>query len=186
MSSFPLDLALPTNLLPPKIPKTTSGFTLLGSPIGPSSFVHSSLSNTISKLKPLLVMLFLALVSHCRNSVYLRTCNPVPLIPLYESFDSLMLSSLSRSIGAHLGEWSWPKASLPVSMGGLGLRKAAVHSAAVYYSSFHCSAPTLEDILGYLRDLSPLLDSCCHLLAQHSARSDWSSHQDIHVDTPIS
>ena len=66
-------------------------------------------------------------------------------------------------------------------MGGLGLRKAAVHSAAAYYSSLHCSIPTLEDILGYLPDLSPLLNSCCPLLTLHSARSDWSSHQDIHT-----
>ena len=125
-------------------------------------------------------------LSLSKLSVYLRTCNPVPLIPLYKSFDSLMLSSLSRSIRAHLGKWSWLKASLPVFMSGMGLRKAAVHSAAAYYSSLHCSTPTLEDILGYLPDSSPLLDSCCPLLAQHSARSDWSSHQDIHIDSPIS
>ena len=105
-------------------------------------------------------------------SVYLHTCNPVSLIPLYDSFDSLMLSSLSASIEAHLDQWSWLKASLPVSMGGLGVRKAAVHSAAAYYSSLHGSAFTLEDILGYLTDVSPLLNSCCPLLAQHAARSD--------------
>lgn len=196
--SLPQDLALPTNPLPPEIPTSTSGFTLLGSPIGPSSFVHSSLSNTISKLKQTLSLLpslsdaqmETTLLRSCfslsKLSVYLRTCNPVSLIPLYGSFDSLMLSSLSASIGAHLDQWSWLKASLPVSMGGLGLRKAAVHSAAAYYSSLHGSASTLEDILGYLPDLSPLLDSCCPLLAQHAARPDWVSHQDIQVDTPLS
>ena len=80
-----------------------------------------------------------------------------------------MLSSLSKCIGAHISQWS----------GDLGLRKAAGHSSAAYYSSLYNSVSVLEEVLGYYPDLSPLLDSCCPLLSKHAARPDWSSHLSI-------
>ena len=79
----------------------------------------------------------------------LRTCNPVSLIDPYKSFDSLFLSSLSDCLGACLSPWSW---SLPVSMGGLGLRKASVHSSSAYYAALYNSSDTIVDILGSTPD----------------------------------
>ena len=194
--SLPQGLNLPPNPLPPEIPVSTSGFVLLGSPIGPPAFLSSSLSNLISKLERMLSLLpslrdaqmETTLLRHCfslsKLSVFLRTSNPVPLISLYESFASLMLSSLSKCISAHISQWSWLKASLPVSMGGVDLRKAAVHSSVAYYSSLYNSASILQEVLGYSPNLSPLLDSCCPLLSKHAARPDWSSH--LSIDSPIS
>ena len=193
--SLPQDLTLPSNPLPPEIPVTSAGFTLLGAPIGPSSFLSSSLSHTISNLSQTLSLLpalhdsqmETTLLRSCfslsKLSTFLHTCNPTSLTSFYESFDSLILSSLSESIGAHLSQWSWLKASLPVAMGGLGLRKAATHSGAAYYSSLHNSSLVLEEILGSAPDLSPFLDSCRPLLSQAAARPDWITHQDL--DTPI-
>ena len=99
-------------------------------------------------------------------STILHTCNPTSLTSLFESFDSLILSSFSESIGAHLSQWSLLKASLPVAMGGLGLRKAATHSGAAYYSSLHNSPLVLEEILSSAPDLSPFQYSCRPLLSQ--------------------
>lgn len=109
-------------------------------------------------------------------SSFIRTCNLVPLIPLYESFDSVIFSFLSDSLGAHLLSWFWLKASLPVSMGGLRLWKVAVDSAAAYYASLCCSASILEDVLGSTPILAPFLDACCPLLSLSAARPEWISH----------
>ena len=114
----------------------------------------------------------------------LCTCNPVPLGSSLDSFDSLLLSSLSDSLGACLSQWSRLKASLPVSMGGLGLRRASLHAASAYYSSLSSSASTIESILGLPADLSPLLDGVRPLLASAASRPDWVSQESI--DVPLS
>ena len=45
-----------------------------------------------------------------------------------------------------LPDWSWLKASLPSSLGGLNLRRAALHAPAAYISSLHRSEPLISDI----------------------------------------
>ena len=94
--SLPPDLNLLVNPLPLEILVTSGGFTLLGAPIGPSSFVSSSLSNAISKLSQALSLLpslcdsqmESTLLCPCfslpKLSSFIRTCNLVPLISLYE------------------------------------------------------------------------------------------------------
>lgn len=124
-------------------------------------------------------------VSHCLNSLpsFAPVIWSLSSPSMNESFDSVILSFLSDSLGAHLSSWSWLKASLLVSMGGLRLRKAAVHSAA-YCASLCCSASILEDVLGSTPILAPFLDACRPLLSHSAARPEWISHQDINV--PIS
>lgn len=63
------------------------------------------------------------------------------------------------------------------SMGGLGLRRASSHS----YASLYNSVPLVSDLLGFAPDLHLPLDSSRHLLANHAAKPNWQTHDDINV-----
>ena len=68
------------------------------------------------------------------------------------SFDESIYDSLSNLVGGSLSTWSWDKASLPVALGGLGLRRASLHAPAFIASSFQFES-LISDILDF--DLSP-------------------------------
>jgi hypothetical protein len=171
------------NPLPSDIPVTNEGFDLLGSPIGPPSYCLSSVSRRISKLEDALSnlsllsdsQLELSLLRSClaypKISFSLRTCPPSFISDAITSFDNLMFDSLSHLVGCHLSDWSWSKASLPIRLGGLGLRRASLHAAAAFVASFnHCVVLVVADMLGFapppsshfvsaLRDLSQSVSS---------------------------
>ena len=99
--SLPQDLALPTNPLPPEIPTSTSGFTLLAPllVLPHLSTLHFLIlfqnSSKHSLSFSLLVMhrwrlLFFALVSHCRNSLSTT-------VPVTQSLSSLSTNHLILS-----------------------------------------------------------------------------------------
>ena len=62
-------------------------------------------------------------------------------------FDGLMREALGSVIGHPLDDKQWDQASLPVSKGGMGLRRAALHSSASYVSSIARSFPLVSEIL---------------------------------------
>ena len=51
-------------------------------------------------------------------------------------------------MGGPISEWSWLKASLPSSRGGINLRSAFLHAPPAYVASFHTSEPLVSDMLG--------------------------------------
>ena len=125
-----------------------------------------------------------ACLSLPKLSAYLRTCDPVPLQSAYSAFDQILRSSYSESLGSCVSTWSWLKASLPISMGGLVLRQATTHTPAAFNASLSSSATLMEQILGYIPDLSPPLNDCRPLLSAAASRPDWISNDNI--DTPLS
>ena len=56
--------------------------------------------------------------------------------------------AISDLVGGHLPEWSWLKASLLVSFGGLGLLQASLYVFVSYISSFDQSKLLVARILG--------------------------------------
>ena len=143
------------------IPKTDPrGIQLLGSPIGSEDFmlevVNSRISETeatiISKLSSLSnPQVQLALLRSCLSLpklLYtLRTCKPTSLSPAYKRFDEIQYSALEDILGSSLSPLAWRQASLPVSLGGLGLRSASSHAAAAYLSSLAQTKSTVDQIL---------------------------------------
>ena len=51
------------------------------------------------------------------------------------AFDNAMLEAVSDLAGGLLHSWAWMKASLPTSLGALGLRRASLHAPAAYIGS---------------------------------------------------
>ena len=62
-------------------------------------------------------------------------------------FDALMRESVGSVLGYHLDDKQWDQASLPVSKGGMGLRRALLHSPGSYVSSVAHSFRLVSEIL---------------------------------------
>ena len=82
-------------------------------------------------------------LSHC-----LRTCPPNVLAPCYSRFDGLMRDTLGDILGTQLDDNTWNQATLPVSLGGMGIRKASTHCYAAYAISVTQSKAHHQTILG--------------------------------------
>ena len=97
------------------------------------------------------------------------------------AFDSALYESVSSIVGARLPEWLWCKATLPVSMGGLGLRLAGVHASAAFVSSFIQSRPLVSAILNRTPSSFPHLQSALSHLATVTNHSEWVSEESVDV-----
>ena len=183
-----------SNPLPPEIPLADEGFSLLGCPIGPPSFCNAALLKRVEKVSNYLRKLpdlqdsqsESTLLRHCLSLpkilFSLRTCPPGFIKQATDAFDDLIRDSLADIAGGPLPEWSWRKASLPCSLGGLGLRNASLCAPAAYISSLNEVQPLIDTLLQPA--LPPLhLSEVIADLASVAGHPDWVSSQSI--DVPI-
>ena len=133
--------------------------TLLGSPIGSVLSISDTLIGKTDLLRRLGDRLqdlsahdALLLLKHSfalpKLLYYLRTA-PCFLSPVIQEYDELLKSIVSGITNVHFGEVcpSWIQASLPVKLGGLGI-KSAVHLApCAYLASTSASADLVQCIL---------------------------------------
>ena len=68
-------------------------------------------------------------------SFTLRSCPPSHICYGAKAFDEAIRECLEHIIGGPISQWSWLKASLPSSRGGLNLRSAALHAPAAFLGS---------------------------------------------------
>ena len=92
-----------------------------------------------------------------------------------------MREALSDIVGAPVPEWSWQKAFLPCSMGGLGLRRPSFHAPAAYTGSLQLCLPLMSRILGHSPSDHPFLSICLLSLSAAADRPEWMSIQSIDV-----
>ena len=101
----------------------STGFSLLGCPIGPPSFFEEVLQGRLTKLKESLVLLHEVCDSHLVATL-LRSCFALPM-----SFAPVIPPTSAKPVGMSTvpserlwspswTDWSWLKASLPSSRGG--------------------------------------------------------------------
>ena len=192
---IPDDTDPSNNPLPPDIPITRGGFSLLGCPIGPSSFCDSTFSTKVEKVKESLARLSdlqdsqmeTALLRSClalpKVSFLLRACPPDHIRQGTAHWDDTMRAALSDLAGSPLSDWAWLKSSLPSSRGGLNIRRASHHGPAAYISSISQSHELVDRILGRDHHPSNHLASSISSLADAAERPDWTSLEDI--DTPL-
>ena len=179
--------------VPPEVPICSDGFELLGSPIGPSSYCESSVLKRVNKVQEALInlrdlhdsqmetILLHSCLSLPKIAFALRTCAPQTSFDPHWKLSTTRLGRLYLT--RPLPDWSWLKASLPSSLGGLNLRRAALHAPAAYISSLHRSEPLISDILGHSPSPPALLPSCVRALGMAASMPDWSSLQNI--DVPV-
>ena len=65
-----------------------------------------------------------------------------------EEYDRITREAIARIMGSTLSDQQWSQATLPTSMGGLGLRRAVEHAPGTYAASYTFSQPLLKALLG--------------------------------------
>ena len=192
---IPEDVDVSVSPLPSDIPITRQGFTLLGCPIGPPSYCEEVFGDRIAKMKHSLEALRdigdsqmeTALLRSCLSfpkiSFILRTCPISHIHHAAREFDGAIRISLESIMGGPISEWSWLKASLPSSLGGLNLRSAVFHASAAFLASSQQSSQLVERILGQPSSVSPHANSILASLADAAARPEWTDLE--HVDIPF-
>ena len=179
--------------LPPDIPITRRGFSLLGCPIGPPDFCEEVFQARVEKLKVSLgalrdmgdSQLETTLLRSClalpKVSYILRACPPSHTCRTSVDFDRAIRETLESIVGGPISDWSWLKASLPSCRGGLSLRSASLHAPADFLASSSASKPLVEQILGHPAGPSPHTSPAVSALATAAAHPEWSSLDDINV-----
>ena len=121
---------------------------LLGSPIGPSPYSEAIVTKLVGKIREILSRLSDFEDSQMEITL-LRSCLAVPKVAYilrpnlkgFRSFDGLMRDALSDLARDPLPDWSWLKASLPFSLGGLNIRQASLLAPVAYIRFYQQCRP---------------------------------------------
>ena len=179
--------------LPPDVPVTRGGFCLLGCPIGPPSFCEEVLQARVAKIRECLDVLRdlgdsqleTTLLRSClalpKLSYALRTCPPSHVSQAASDFDVAIRETLEAIVGGPISDWSWRKASLPSSLGGVNLRSASLHAPAAFVASSAQSQDLVESMLGLPSCHPPHLDVALSALSSAASQPHWQSTADIDV-----
>ena len=135
------------------IPTASSrNLTLLGAPVGTNQFQKDHLltkADSIRKLMDKLLLLQdpqlqLTMLRACyglpKFYFSIRTTSPENSLAACIEFDYHQRNALSSLLGSPIDDSTWAQASLPISLGGLGLRSAASHAPIAYASSLRLTA----------------------------------------------
>jgi len=136
-----------------------SGVKLFGSPIGDADFANQLLSNRIQKIKALLKevskleepQVQFCLLRSCAGfpkiAFSLRTCPPDYHEEALKIFDEITHDSLASIAGTDLDKFSWLQATLPLSLGGIGISSAVSKARPAFLGSVAQSTKLLRQIL---------------------------------------
>ena len=140
----------------PEITTVQDGINCLGSPVGSEVFVQEHVTKALdghlrgtellSSLRDSQVALLLLSKTVAVRPGYLcRTTPPSePFLSLLHSFDDKVLNVLEDILSAGLTKAASIQASLPISMGGLGLVPNALIANAAFWGSWSTSASLLS------------------------------------------
>ena len=159
--------------------------SLLGSPVGDPASLSAAIEDKLSSLRLLGdrlqffssqdAFLLLRYSFAIPKLTFLLRTSPAFESPLLREYDSLLCSLLSSLLNVNLdySDASWTQASLPVRMGGLGIRSAVQLAPSCFLSSAAASQDLVIRILSDYLSQSPLL-------FVDQALSAWSSvHPDL-------
>jgi hypothetical protein len=125
------------------------GVLLLGAPVGTPSFclvtVQQCVTKTVSIMEKLRDLgdsqvqfaLFRSCFGFPKVTYCLRTSDPAIVRDAFKSFDEGQCQALGDCVGAQFAieNRTWLHASLPVSLGGLGIRSSFAHCSAAFIAS---------------------------------------------------
>ena len=116
-------------------------------------------------------------------SYVLRACPPTHLTQAAEELDFAMRETLETITGVPMSDWSWLKASLPCSRGGLNICSTVLHAPAALIASSHSAQSLVESILGFSPGTSHHINAAVTALTATAARLNWTCLEE--VDVPL-
>lgn len=163
------------NTLKQFIRVSPSSATLLGAPLSSAESLASTLDicvtdlgNALEKLQLIARQDALLILRYSLGSprlMHVLRSTPCHGHPRLGDFDELLRAGLERILNASLTDDQWTQASLPIRMGGLGVRRVSPLALPAILASAAGSLPIQSVILGSM-SVDP--DSACD-----SARSTW-------------
>ena len=135
------------------------GFKLLGAPVGSWEFEKEVLEGRLAGVQQLLdklhtlqdphmeYTLLRSCFSFSKMAYSMRTVDVSQHEEFLVRFDQAVRGALEGILGAPLTPAQWTQASLPLAMGGLGLRQAEQHGPAAYLISYSTSQPLVREML---------------------------------------
>ena len=103
----------------------------------------------------------------------LRAC-PCFSHPLLEQYDSILKQGFEHIVNTPVDDRSWPQATLPVSFGGLGIRRAVDLAAPAFSSSAFSVRQSVNQLSQYVSSEDVVLD---RLPVVHSKPNDPTSQR---------
>jgi hypothetical protein len=159
---------------------------LLGAPIFEEAHVHHfkikqhKLNLLISRLEQINPHVAYFLLKNClfipKMSYFLRTCALWKFSSLLEDMDSLLKESLESILNICLNTKQWLQATLPISFGGLGIRRISDICLPTFLSSSH----GVQDLMS---SLLPFMDIKIQVHYYEEALNKWLS---VNNETPSS
>jgi hypothetical protein len=159
---------------------------LLGAPIFEEAHVHHfkikqhKLNLLISRLEQINPHVAYFLLKNClfipKMSYFLRTCALWKFSSLLEDMDSLLKESLEYILNICLNTKQWLQATLPISFGGLGIRRISDICLPAFLSSSH-------GVLDLMSSLLPFMDIKIQVHYYEEALNKWLS---VNNETPSS
>ena len=137
-----------------------AGIKLLGAPVGSEDFTRQQLEEAIDKIRRITAALpsledsmsqFCLLRSTLGLSKFgylIRTVNTSAHIAQLMEFDHIQRQALNDLMGSTLSHTAVNQAVLPVSCGGLGLRRSYDHGPAAYVASVVASLGLIHRLVG--------------------------------------
>ena len=177
------------NCLPCELPVSTSGLLLLGAPVGAGPHLEAEFTRRVEKTLSALARLpdledphiGATLLRHSlsfpRIGYALRTCPPYAVAKATAQYDDGIREALATLVGSPLPTWSWEKAGLPTSLGGLGLRSAVKYGMAAHLGSLGEAAELVGKLLK-LEEPPPLSGSLVRAFAE-SVDESWQVAADL-------
>ena len=149
--------------------------TLLGAPLSSAEALSSTLDNCTSnlggaldKLQPIArqdALLILRCPLGSLRLIHILRSTPCHGHQLLENYDELLRAGIERILNVSLTDEQWTLASLPIRMGGLGIRRASSLALSAFLASAAGSLPIQSSILG---TMSVFPDTVCD-----SSKSTW-------------
>jgi len=179
------------NPFPSDVPVLREGFTLLGAPYGPSHYCEEVVSTRVGKIKDLVARLPDLQDSHMATSLLrsclafpkiafsLRSCAPGLIPNGLRAFDCTIRWALSEIVGSPISDWSWSKAGLSPSSGGVGLRSAALHAPTAYIGSVHQTAALVGSMVFPGTPEDTFVPEVVRDLAEVTGHPEWSTLDSI-------
>jgi hypothetical protein len=159
---------------------------LLGAPIFEEAHVHHfkikqhKLNLLISRLEQINPHVAYFLLKNClfipKMSYFLRTCALWKFSSLLEDMDSLLKESLESILNICLNTKQWLQATLPISFGGLDIRRISDICLPAFLSSSH----GVQDLMS---SLLPFMDIKIQVHYYEEALNKWLS---VNNETPAS
>ena len=145
---------------------TEDGIRVLGSPIGKEEFVKKYLEEAVEKCREVSEQLprledkmtSYILTRSCLGltsfSYLLRTVDTSRHAATLSKFDDLQRENLNSIVGTILSNSSYAQACLPVSLSGMGIKRATDQKLCCYVASVIRSLPNVLSLIGHSEEVS--------------------------------